>query len=910
MLRSYQPIGRPNGSLAGDSGVASQNDERQRQRINESNSILSNRPINVTRTNYLSSHFHPRPVPSHAVSSGLRYEPSTISSRFSHISRTGDRLTNRSRNDSSSPIIVAAPENPPNFLNTKTWSNLRETNLQNSAPISDVYPRMNASRFTSSDYSPRSPQISSYRPGKSAIRDLASSGAYDSVPPARRYTQNRRDLDHLLRGTSGTESTRKPSMSNFPTTISTSSPKLGKFLRQESGDEEAQVGSIVENELERYISKIRSLHRDFEPQSLEELDHEQNTSGDLLNVTLSDDDDRAMPEELGNVLALAKDLVSRTATNDKFDDESIRPDDKDPSINPQQLNAVQPKFSLLAKSGISASVAKDVDGSPKNIVEIAKTTGNRREYAEEKISNEDIDDDNEFVKRLNGRLVNGVENSADDYFRDAVDDIEPWNISALERRVREITLDDEAHTDFVPRQSSVDDTTLDDHREKFISDLYEHEKEGETDEFVRSTDDALDENSFGKTVASQLGEEAQILTEPFDSNVSVAQPAEQSVDQLPRERSRVEENTTGNRVTENLGERGEGNYAEDQGIDPQYEYQQDSNAQYENYDTNNGQYGQDPGVQYDQQYQQYTEYPDARYSAEPNVQYNEDPNGRSTGDSNEKHSVDADARYIEDPNGVYSTDPNAQCIEDPDAQYVADPHQEYAQDPDDARHTTDPNQQYVQHSDAQYSDDSNVQYVADPNSRYADDPNERYADDSNVQYTSDPNQQYAQDSDAQYNTSDPNQQYAQNSDAQYNTSDPNQQYAQNSDAQYNTSNPNQQYAQNSNAQYNTSDPNQQYAQNSDAQYNTSDSNQQYAQDSDAQYIADDQTYQRPGDYGENPENVQDYPTSSSEAIKISEKDQEATAKKTKDVIKSLLDSDTESTIERNVSNTESDFDFN
>lgn len=33
-------------------------------------------------------------------------------------------------------------------------------------------------------------------------------------------------------------------------------------------------------------------------------------------------------------------------------------------------------------------------------------------------------------------------------------------------------------------------------------------------------------------------------------------------------------------------------------------------------------------------------------------------------------------------------------------------------------------------------------------------------------------------------------------------------------------------------------------------------------------------------------------------------------KKTKDVIKSLLDSDTDSTIERNISNTESDFDFN
>ncbi|XP_011306570.1 midasin-like [Fopius arisanus] len=90
--------------------------------------------------------------------------------------------------------------------------------------------------------------------------------------------------------------------------------KMSSLLIPKLEDEE--TGNAVENELERYISKIRTLHGEQE-QSQE--DHEQNTSGDLLNVTLSDDgldhlpqeEKQKIPERIEKVLALAEDLAAQ-----------------------------------------------------------------------------------------------------------------------------------------------------------------------------------------------------------------------------------------------------------------------------------------------------------------------------------------------------------------------------------------------------------------------------------------------------------------------------------------------------------------------------------------------------------------------------------------------------------------------
>ncbi|XP_012273398.1 uncharacterized protein LOC105695923 [Orussus abietinus] len=82
----------------------------------------------------------------------------------------------------------------------------------------------------------------------------------------------------------------------------------------------------LDGELDRYIDNIKRLHRDLAVQSPDDLDHEQNTSGDLLNVTLSDDgvefsaeeklEIGCIPQEVEEVLALADELAMRTAKRD------------------------------------------------------------------------------------------------------------------------------------------------------------------------------------------------------------------------------------------------------------------------------------------------------------------------------------------------------------------------------------------------------------------------------------------------------------------------------------------------------------------------------------------------------------------------------------------------------------------
>ncbi|KAK0181836.1 hypothetical protein PV327_000024 [Microctonus hyperodae] len=82
-----------------------------------------------------------------------------------------------------------------------------------------------------------------------------------------------------------------------------------------------RVNSVIVNELERHIHKIRNLHDNNNPYSLEEI--EQNTSGDVLNVTLLDDNldhlpveenskEEEIPIEFKVILAAVNDLISKS----------------------------------------------------------------------------------------------------------------------------------------------------------------------------------------------------------------------------------------------------------------------------------------------------------------------------------------------------------------------------------------------------------------------------------------------------------------------------------------------------------------------------------------------------------------------------------------------------------------------
>ncbi|XP_044000992.1 myb-like protein F [Aphidius gifuensis] len=104
-----------------------------------------------------------------------------------------------------------------------------------------------------------------------------------------------------------------------------------------SKTKEEYAGDVLENELEKYISKIRGLHDRVESQkSIDEYnDYEENTSGDILNVTLfSDDGTDHLPiedkkvqfvsQEVVKILSLADDLASRTIDDQQMFDESIK----------------------------------------------------------------------------------------------------------------------------------------------------------------------------------------------------------------------------------------------------------------------------------------------------------------------------------------------------------------------------------------------------------------------------------------------------------------------------------------------------------------------------------------------------------------------------------------------------------
>ncbi|KAK0163714.1 hypothetical protein PV328_002418 [Microctonus aethiopoides] len=104
----------------------------------------------------------------------------------------------------------------------------------------------------------------------------------------------------------------------------TKAPNYTRVLGTLLNFKNERVNSVIENELERHIHKIRNLHDNNNPYSLEEI--EQNTSGDVLNVTLSDDNldhlpveenskGGEIPTEFKVILTTANDLISRNVND-------------------------------------------------------------------------------------------------------------------------------------------------------------------------------------------------------------------------------------------------------------------------------------------------------------------------------------------------------------------------------------------------------------------------------------------------------------------------------------------------------------------------------------------------------------------------------------------------------------------
>ncbi|XP_018393667.1 PREDICTED: uncharacterized protein LOC108772596 [Cyphomyrmex costatus] len=674
---------------------------------------------------------------------------------------------------------------------------------------------------------------------------LASSQKSDDEGSIRSITSD--DLDslmrrneHLLWGNADVAKTLRRS----PTALATDNLNL---------DDNGRT-AILEKELDRYISNIRRIHREHGVQSVDELDHEQNTSGDLLNVSLTEDglelsaEDRArkerVPEEMGKILALASDLASRTATLKDIARDSVGQNDSAPM---EVENRIRHRES--AKSDASEfnekseaerrtrnEIRKDVAthsaklDQPRGDAQIAKEDWNnavdsaesqerdreiptaKKDSVNEEIAASDgsrIDDPKSASDEKRLDFVTGKESDIDGVF-DAAEELAPWDLANVQKKVRELHLD-ETDGDRAAGKN-VEDTM--DVREDIVSESPRFIEQNVDDEVenARPPQDTLpcSEIETKRLDTSEVNEtEEQTETcEPIeDAQTVLTNVSDQHL---------VDEPKIASQLDEKLGEP-DGSERRKSGNDETTELQVD---------------GQFEGV-----------VKDSEYSAEQG--------------------------YIEDPN-----QPQQYEQQDPNQQYY-DPNMPYETG----------NEEYSKYADQGYAQDGQeyVEYVADQYEQYPEDlDNQQYQHYPDGRYEQDPNQAYDYGYDPNQGYGDPAQQY-----------DPNQ-YENNPDTQV--------YDYTEQVPY---DPNQTYDNAYEQEYKEEQRNLNDDAEDRVEKLEAEETSQ-----------IQVDSESEHKSNKDEDKLQQADingasqSKKKKDVIKSLLDSDTDTTIEKNVSNTESDFDFN
>ncbi|XP_011163767.1 uncharacterized protein LOC105198658 isoform X2 [Solenopsis invicta] len=639
--------------------------------------------------------------------------------------------------------------------------------------------------------------------------------------------------------------------------------------------------AILENELDRYISNIRKLHREHGVQSLDELDHEQNTSGDLLNVSLSEDAlelsteekkgarKERLPQEMNKILALANDLASRTANLKEVARDSagqngrveVSPTEVEDGIKYREIakndasefegtrkaeeRAISPRNEIREDVAIPSAKLQELRGD----TEIAKETWNNNlvaDSAEPRQRDRQVsggitskDNANEGIvtsdygprNASNERgefdqldVATGQESDIEGLL-DAVEELAPWDLASMQKKVRELRLDD-SDEDREARKNVQD--TVDKVSEEIASeshDLPQFIEQSGVDGQVENAP-SPQETLSRSTIEMKQSDTSEISETERQNETHGPIKDVQSVPSEISSQHLADESKITSQPDKELGQPGESD-----------EIKQDNDEMAE--------------LRADDQFEGVK---DGEYSAERG--YVEDPSQQAQ-------------QYEQDPNQQYY-DPNIP-YEAGNEEYEGYADQGYAQE----------RQEYVEYVDGQYE-----QYPEDPN-------NQQYQHYPDAQYEQDPNQAYDYSG---YNASqgyrDPNQQY-----------DTNQGYENNSD--------NQAYNYTEQVPY---DPNQYdnaYEQEyQEEQRNPDDGTEGRAKEPEPEPEPEPETEheasQRQADSKSEHESNGDG-DKSQQANAINGASQ---SKKKKDVIKSLLDSDTDTTIERNVSNTESDFDFN
>ncbi|XP_044589296.1 uncharacterized protein LOC123268360 isoform X3 [Cotesia glomerata] len=401
---------RQAGSVTGDSGIISQNDDRLMLRGASSTQVASS-----SHLDNLKAYNGPRAT-------------SSVPGNF--------------YSSSSTPKKVYSGLPPLQFSS--------KTHLDSSEPFLRTIPSVNYQRSYAPKSLARNPEMKTWNEEDYATdltklrRDLRKdSGAFKYPAPERLTTLGSSRLSNLL-GSKAQESSTIP---QFRET----------------------AGSIVEKELESYINKIRSLHDNNNDQhSLEEVDHEQNTSGDLLNVTLSDDGFDHLPaeekakghlhKEVGQILALVDDLAAKTA---------------DLNANaPTGLNAVQEikilctnQSELMNETLIEPKVHSAVTEEASGLISDG-INGNFNTELSDKDQNEEtkveiVDFDKK--EELNTEIVVAQEQEVDNL--QETGELEPWNLENSEKQVKvidDLDLNDnlELQTELVNNDNEILQTAL------------------------------------------------------------------------------------------------------------------------------------------------------------------------------------------------------------------------------------------------------------------------------------------------------------------------------------------------------------------------------------------------------------------------------------------------------------------
>ncbi|CAD1472909.1 unnamed protein product, partial [Heterotrigona itama] len=658
--------------------------------------------------------------------------------------------------------------------------------------------------------------------------------------------------------------------------------------------DESRTTTIVENELDRYIDKIRRLHRDLDAQSLEEIEQERDVGGNTLDVSLSVDnlseiptgdqsEEKDLPKEVEKVLALADDLASRSVDLDVANESGEARVNKNRSV--EFVQAARGGTPILERNYVShtrndcktsAALAKrEISGdielhetkldSHQNVKNSEK--GNLNDTLEQygqklpkmqgdeqvdlmvtssvdKVVEQDIKNiiTSKNMQRVeydekDRNIYIAAESNLDQYLFDIVDELEPWNLDLLQKRIKEVDSIHEAENQLDKKEIVTDTQNQDNVKQTELLDGIK------TTENEENKEDSS-EDTHGKDINSNIGLEQKGI-EYLESKEELANEnelSEISISLDQKEECKDKSYTANENIVQNIEPSTDQNEFHSEQKQEAGEINVPSNTSQEqnvqDYEYSNENYYEDSNQaeNYPQNYE--TEYSGLNdgYNYDQNASYenNQDENY----DRNMSYNADQEQNY--DPNAAYEANQDENY--NSNALYDADQRQNYEQNV------------YENNQSQEYQEYINQEYVQGSSEQYGEYAGEQYG--SENQYEHDPNVQYQENAD---------QQYAYAYDQQYDSN------------QENDPNVNQSFA-----------------------YSDYDANQ-------AQLVQEED---KPNEELQGEPKHEEAEGNADTAQSKNETSVSENGKKKKDVIKTLLDSDTDSTIERNVSNTESDFDFN